>query len=207
MTLDDALAELPLVAILRGLRPEEAESIGAALLAAGFRAIEVPLNSPRPLDSIAVLARAFGKEAAIGAGTVLAASEISAIAERGGGFVVAPNFDAGVVSEALRLGLAPMPGVATPTEAFAALGCGAARLKLFPAEQMPPPVVKAWRAVLPAEARLYPVGGIGPATMAAYVAAGAAGFGIGSALFAPGRSAAETAERARGFVAAWRALG
>lgn len=206
MTLFEALAQLPLVAILRGLLPEKAEEVGAALVAAGFRAIEVPLNSPRPHDSIRRLLAACRGTAAIGAGTVLTPAEASEVADSGAGFVVAPNLDVAVLREAKRRGLAAMPGVATPSEAFAALANGADVLKLFPAEQMPPAIVKAWRAVLPREAALYPVGGITPPAMRAYRDAGANGFGIGSALFTPDRPVPELRERAAAFVAAWREL-
>jgi 2-dehydro-3-deoxyphosphogalactonate aldolase len=205
MTLNEALKQLPLIAILRGLEPERAVAVGRLLVAAGFRAIEVPLNSPDPLASIAAMAAALGREAAIGAGTVVRAADVAQVAEAHAGFVVAPNFSPAVVAEARRRGLASMPGVATPSEAFAALEAGADALKMFPAEQMPPAVVKAWRAVLPPGTGLYPVGGITPETMTAYRKAGAAGFGIGSALFAPGVGLDELERRAAAFVAAWTA--
>lgn len=201
------LQPLPLVAILRGLTPEEAPAIGAALVDAGFRILEVPLNSPRPLESIALLAKAFGDRCLVGAGTVLTPAQVHDVAGAGGRLIVMPHADTAVISAARATGLRCTPGVATPTEAFAALAAGADALKLFPAEQLPPPVLKAWRSVLPAGTALLPVGGITPERMAAYRAAGAAGFGIGSALYAPGTDAAEVARRAADFVDAWNRTG
>lgn len=183
--LPDTLAQLPLIAILRGLRPEEAVAIGTALDGAGWRVIEVPLNSPHPLRSISQLARAF-PHLLVGAGTVLHPGQVHEVHRAGGRLVVAPNFDPDVVRAAVDLGMACVPGVCTPTEAFAALAAGASALKLFPAEMIPPAAVKAMRAVLPASALLLPVGGITPANMADYKAAGANGFGIGAALYRPG---------------------
>lgn len=199
--LHEALAALPLVAILRGLTPAEAPAIGAALVDSGFRLIEVPLNSPRPLDSIARLAQAF-PQALVGAGTVLSAEAVREVRAAGGQLIVSPNFDPAVVREAVALGLACLPGVMTPSEAFAALAAGAHGLKLFPAEMVSPAVVKALRAVLPRGVPVLPVGGITPAGMAAYLAAGASGFGIGSALYAPGKSAAAVREAALQFASA-----
>lgn len=196
-------AALPLVAILRGVEPEEIEPIGLALCDAGFRVIEIPLNSPRPLDSIRRLAAALGERAVIGAGTVLTVAELQAVAAAGGTLIVSPNADAAVISAARAAGLVSCPGVATPTEGFAALAAGADVLKLFPAEQIAPPVVKAWRAVFPARVPLVPVGGITPATMAAYLDAGATGFGLGSALYRPGMSADAVRRTAEVFVGAW----
>ena len=198
-----ALHTLPLVAILRGITPAEAVPVGQALVDAGWSLIEVPLNSPRPLDSIAALVRAF-PQALVGAGTVLLADQVRAVAATGAGLIVSPNTQLDVLAEGLRLGLVCLPGVATPTEAFAALAAGAHGLKLFPAEWLPPAGLKAMRAVLPTGTRLLPVGGITPDTMAAYRAAGAAGFGIGSALYKPGMGVAQVAVQARRFADAWR---
>lgn len=203
--LDTAFAANPLIAILRGLRPPEAADTVAALTGAGFTILEVPLNSPDPLDSIARMVRA-APGAVVGAGTVLAPGQVGRVAEAGGRIVIAPNFDPRVAAEARRLGLAYCPGVGTVTEAFAALEAGAAALKLFPAEMIPPAAVKAMRAVLPPGARLLPVGGIGPASLADYLKAGADGFGLGSALYRPGQDAATTGQKAQEFMAAWRAL-
>lgn len=196
-----ATAELPLVAILRGIRPDEAVAIGGVLVEAGWRMLEVPLNSPEPLRSIAALVEAF-PDALVGAGTVLTAAAVRDVHAAGARLVVAPNFDADVVRETVRLGMIALPGVLSASEAFAALGAGAAGLKLFPAEMIPPAAVKALRAVLPPEALLLPVGGIGIDNMAAYRAAGASGFGIGSSLYKPGMSAAEVERNARDFMAA-----
>lgn len=202
MALAQALAQLPLIAILRGLTPAEAPAIGQALVSSGFAIMEVPLNSPEPLHSIATLTQLF-PHALIGAGTVLNAQQVKDVHAAGGRLVVSPNFNPAVVAQALALNMVVLPGVATPTEAFAALDAGAHGLKLFPAEMVSPATVKAMRAVLPPTAALMPVGGITPDNMAAYRAAGATGFGLGSALYAPGRSAAHVQEMAQAFVRAW----
>lgn len=198
-----AMRELPLVAILRGLKPSEAPVIGDVLVEAGFRLIEVPLNSPQPLDSIALLRKRF-PDAVIGAGTVLTAAEARDVASAGGELVVAPNFDHEVVEETVRLGMASLPGIMTPTEAFAALKAGAHGLKLFPAELASPAVVKALLAVLPKGTSLIPVGGIGADNMDVWRAAGAAGFGLGSSLYKPGDDAATVRIKAAAIVSAWR---
>lgn len=198
-----AMAQLPLIAILRGLTPAEAPAIGHALVDSGFAIIEVPLNSPEPLQSIAVLTRLF-PQTLIGAGTVLSAQQVQDVYAAGGRLVVSPNFNPKVVAQALALGMVVLPGVATPSEAFAALEAGAHGLKLFPAEMISPATVKALRAVLPAHAALMPVGGITPDNMGAYRAAGAHGFGLGSALFAPGRNAIDVKSAALHFVQAFR---
>lgn len=198
----DALARLPLVAILRGLTPAEAPGVGDALWNAGWRLLEVPLNSPDPLQSIALLARRH-PQAIVGAGTVRTADEVRAVHAAGGRLVVSPHFDARVVQAAAALGMAAVPGVMTATEAFAALEAGATALKLFPAEMIPPGAVKALRAVLAPQVVLMPVGGIAPHTMAAYRDAGANGFGIGSALYRPGLDAPAVAVAAGRFREAW----
>lgn len=205
-TFRDYLAGLPLVAILRGVDPEEVVGIGRALIEAGFRAIEVPLNSPEPLRSITALAEAFGQRALIGAGTVLDAADVGRIKGAGGRLIVMPHADHAVIRAAKTADLWCVPGVATPTEAFGALAAGADALKLFPAEALPPTVVRAWRAVLPREVWLLPVGGITPEVMASYLAAGANGFGLGSALYREGLNPLEVARRAAAFATAYRTV-
>ncbi|MGO4393234.1 2-dehydro-3-deoxy-6-phosphogalactonate aldolase [Variovorax sp. M-6] len=197
-----AMQALPLVAILRGLTPAEAPAVGDAIVESGFRLLEVPLNSPQPLESIALLRRRF-PQALVGAGTVLGAQQVREVHAAGGELIVAPNFNAEVIAEAARLGLVSLPGVLTPTEAFGALAAGATGLKLFPAELASPAVVKALLAVLPKGTPLMPVGGITPDNMDSWRAAGSAGFGIGSALYKPGKSAAAVREDALRFVAAF----
>ncbi|HST95475.1 MAG TPA: 2-dehydro-3-deoxy-6-phosphogalactonate aldolase, partial [Microvirga sp.] len=191
MQLRDFLTDLPLIAILRGLKPENAEATGQALIEAGFRIIEVPLNSPDPFRSIAILARAMPKDVLVGAGTVLEPDLVNGVLDAGGKLIVMPHADTEVIRRAKELRLVCTPGVATPTEAFAALRAGADAIKIFPAEAVPPAVVKAWRAVLPKDAIVLPVGGIRPDTMKAYVEAGADGFGLGSALFTPAMAVAD----------------
>ena len=200
-----AFAPTSLVAILRGVKPDEAEAIAAVLVKAGFGAIEVPLNSPDALASLAALSRRFGDKTLIGAGTVLSGDDVGRVALAGGRLIVAPNMNGDVIERALKHGLDVLPGVATPTEAFRALDLGASALKMFPAEGMPPEVVKAWLSVLPGGTQLFPVGGITPERIAPYRKAGAAGFGIGGALYRPGLSPAEVWQRATAFVEAWRA--
>jgi 2-dehydro-3-deoxyphosphogalactonate aldolase len=197
-----ALTRLPLVAILRGISPAEVPAVGDALWSAGWRLLEVPLNSPDPLQSIAILAKRH-PHAIVGAGTVRTAAEVRQVHDAGGRLVVSPHFDVRVVQAAVDLGMIALPGVLTASEAFAALEAGATALKLFPAEMVPPAAVKALRAVLPAEVMLMPVGGITPVGMAAYRAAGANGFGIGSALYKPGMDAQATAASAQAFADAW----
>ncbi|MFV0244578.1 MAG: 2-dehydro-3-deoxy-6-phosphogalactonate aldolase [Qingshengfaniella sp.] len=205
MTLTDALARCRLIAILRGIRPDEAPRIAAELIAAGITLIEVPLNSPDPFASIAAIAQTFGDRALIGAGTVLHPDDCAAVAGAGGRLIVSPNCDVGVIRAAKALGLVMLPGVATPSEAFTALQAGADGLKMFPFETLGPAALKAWQAVLPNGTRLIPVGGIGPGDIAELAGLGAAGFGIGSALYRPGLSPAGIRETAERFVTAERA--
>ena len=200
-TFKEALTSLPLIAILRGLTPAEALPVGQALVSTGWTLIEVPLNSPQPLDSIAEMVNAF-PQALIGAGTVLTPNDVRNVHAAGGQLIISPNFNPAVVSEAVRLGLVCLPGVMTASEAFAALDAGAAALKIFPAEMATPAVVKALRAVLPTDALVLPVGGITPESMAAYRTAGANGFGIGSALYKPGMTAGAVTVNATNFIAA-----
>jgi 2-dehydro-3-deoxyphosphogalactonate aldolase len=199
---DAAFARCPLIAILRGVTPGEVVAVGEALFDAGFRLIEVPLNSPEPLESIARLAKAFANRAVIGAGTVLRPAEVPAVRTAGGTLIVSPNTNAEVIAATTKASLVSLPGCATASEAFAALEAGATALKLFPAEGASPAVLKAMRAVLPRGVRLLPVGGITPGSMAPWREAGAAGFGIGSALYSPGVGLDEVARRARTFVEA-----
>ncbi len=202
--LDQALDHLPLIAILRGIEPDNAVAAGTILIDAGFHIIEVPLNSPEPLLSIERLVKAFGNRAIIGAGTVLQSSDIGAVAKAGGRLIVMPHADASLIRKADHLGLFCIPGVASPTEAFAALEAGADALKLFPAEAIPPAAVKAWRAVLQPPIKLLPVGGITPSTMAGYIEAGASGFGLGSALFKPDMPTEMIAANAQAFAGSFR---
>jgi 2-dehydro-3-deoxyphosphogalactonate aldolase len=199
---DKAFARCPLIAILRGVQPNEVEAIGDALVEAGFTIIEVPLNSPQPLDSIALLARRFAGRAVIGAGTVLNIENVQLVAGAGGELIISPTTNIDVIAAAVAHGLAAIPGFFTPSEALAALQAGACALKLFPAEAASPPVLKALRAIIPAETRLLPVGGISPGALRPWLEAGAAGFGLGSALYKPGMAAREVGERAEAFIEA-----
>jgi 2-dehydro-3-deoxyphosphogalactonate aldolase len=196
MGLKDWLAACPLVAILRGLKPEEAIGVGEALIAAGITVLEVPLNSPNPLESIRLLAGRFGEDALIGAGTVSEPADCARIAAVGGRLVVTPHADPAVVRAAKAEGMIAVPGFFTPGEAFALLKAGADGLKLFPAEAGSPAMLKAMLAVLPPGTRILPVGGIDAGNIPAWRAAGAAGFGIGSAIYRPGDSAAAVAAKA-----------
>ncbi|MBO9579278.1 MAG: 2-dehydro-3-deoxy-6-phosphogalactonate aldolase [Sphingobium sp.] len=199
------IAPMPFVAILRGLAPEDAPSVGETLVGAGLRCIEVPLNSPRPLESIAALADAAHESVLIGAGTVLSPADVDSVAQAGGRIIVSPNMNPRVIRRTKELGLLSLPGIATPSEAFAAIEAGADGLKLFPAEMHNPAVLKAMKAVLPSDIPVFAVGGIGPDNLTAWRRAGADGFGIGSALFRPGIALAELDERAKALTAAWRA--
>jgi 2-dehydro-3-deoxyphosphogalactonate aldolase len=196
-----ALAECPLVAIIRGVTPDEAEAIGEALHEGGIRIIEVPLNSPDPLKSIERLATRLGERALVGAGTVLDPRDVERVRDAGGRLIVAPNTNPGVISAAYANGLASTPGYFTPTEAFVALAAGATGLKLFPAEGASPAVLKAQRAVLPKDVPILIVGGISPNNMGPWRDAGAQGFGLGSGIYKPGQSAHETLAQARAYVA------
>jgi 2-dehydro-3-deoxyphosphogalactonate aldolase len=203
---ETALRAMPLIAIVRGIKPIEAEPVAAALHAAGFRLVEVPLNSPDPFDSIARMRRALPSDVMVGAGTVLRADDIERVRSAGGELIVMPHGDPAVIRAAKAAGLACVPGAMTPTEAFAALDAGADALKLFPAELISPRIVKALRAVLPKAVHLFAVGGVTPDTMAEYARAGATGFGLGSSLYSPGASAELVGAHARRFVEAWRAI-
>jgi 2-dehydro-3-deoxyphosphogalactonate aldolase len=202
----DFLAPVPFCAVLRGITPEEIAAVADALVAEGFRILEVPLNSPRPFDSIALLAQRAGAGKLVGAGTVLDPADCARVRDAGGNLIVMPHADLAVVREAKRLGMVCMPGVATPTEAFAALAAGADALKMFPAEALPPGALRAWRAVLPRDALVFAVGGMKPDTLAPYWAAGADGFGTGSNLYAPGADPAHVRRAAAAYAAAFRAL-
>jgi 2-dehydro-3-deoxyphosphogalactonate aldolase len=198
------LTPLPLIAILRGIRPENTRNIIGALCDAGFRAVEVPLNSPQPLKSIEIAAREFADSLLVGAGTVLRPDDVHGVREAGGQFVVSPNTDPTVITATKSLELVSVPGVCTPSEAFTALKAGADILKAFPAEALPPKIIKAWRAVLPEDTWVLPVGGITPDAMAPYLDVGADGFGLGSSLFRPDFSAVEVSKRAKIFVSAYQ---
>lgn len=195
-----AFEACPLIAIMRGVTPADAADHGQALYEAGFRIIEVPLNSPQPFDSITAIRKALPGDALVGAGTVLHASFVNEVKSAGGELIVMPHSDPEVVIAAKALGMACAPGVATPLEAFLALKNGADVLKMFPAEQLGCQVVKAWRAVIAAQVPLVPVGGITPDNMGPFLSAGANGFGLGSALYKPGQSAAATASHAKAYI-------
>ncbi|CAG9222517.1 2-dehydro-3-deoxy-6-phosphogalactonate aldolase [Paraburkholderia tropica] len=195
--LNAALNACPLIAILRGITVQDAAAHASVLYEAGFRIIEVPLNSPRPIDSIHAIRQALPADAIVGAGTVLRPHEVRDVQAGGGQLIVMPHGDPAVIETARECGLATAPGVATPTEAFAALNCGADVLKLFPFEQLGPRVLKAWRSVMPADTVLIPVGGVQPADIVSLTAAGANGFGLGSGLYKPGQSVGVTRENAQ----------
>lgn len=207
MSLARHLTDAPLVAILRGVTPDTVIAIGQALYDAGFRAIEVPLNSPDPLDSIARLSAHFGDDCLTGAGTVLSVEAVESVAKAGGKLIVTPNTDPSVIARAVSLDLLPMPGFATATEAFAAIKAGARHLKLFPAATYGHSHIKALSAVIPKEVKLYAVGGVGADNLHIWRAAGVAGIGVGSEIFKPGFSAAEVGDRALQLISSWRAGG
>ena len=203
---DDYLDPLPLVAVLRGITPDEIPGVAAALYAEGFRILEVPLNSPRPFDSIRLLAEQYGDRCLVGAGTVIDPADVARVRDANGALIVMPHADVAVIREAKRLDTVCLPGVATPTEAFAALAAGADGLKLFPAEAMVPAVLRAWRAVLPIGTRVLAVGGIRADNMGPWWAEGAVGFGTGSNLYKPGADVAQVRAAAAAYAAAFRAL-
>lgn len=205
LTFDEAFAAMPLVAILRGVRPDEVIDIAAALLEAGIRIVEVPLNSPDPIDSIARL-QAMSGRMIWGAGTVLWPEQVDAVVDAGGTIIVSPNTDTAVIRRAVERNAVPLPGFATATDAFAALGAGARILKLFPAATYGVGHIRALSAVMPGHATLVPVGGVGPAQMPDWWAAGARGFGLGSDLYRPGMTPSEVQVRARAAVEAVAAL-
>ncbi|MCT4611636.1 MAG: 2-dehydro-3-deoxy-6-phosphogalactonate aldolase [Pelagimonas sp.] len=192
-----------IIAILRGVTPGEVDAIAHQILGAGIDMIEVPLNSPDPIESIAILAKSIGDQALVGAGTVLDVAQVDAVKAVGGRLIVSPNCDAAVIAHSAALGLESWPGVFTPTEAFAAIKAGATGLKLFPGDLAGPAGLKAMRAVLPKDCPVYAVGGAGPENFATWAAAGASGFGIGSAIYKPGMGAADVRSRADTIVAAY----
>lgn len=206
MNVADYLSPLPLIAVLRGITPDEVPAIAAALFDQGFRILEVPLNSPRPFESIRLLAARFGDRCLVGAGTVIETADVARVRDAGGRLVVMPHADVAVIREARRHDMVCLPGVATPTEAFAALAAGADGLKMFPAEAMAPAALRAWRAVLPPSTRVFAVGGIRPDNMAPWWAEGAAGFGTGSHLYQPGADPAQVREVAAAYAKAINAL-
>ena len=206
LTFETAAAECGIVAIIRGVTLDEVAGVGDALYEAGIRIVEVPLNSPEPFRSIAALAARFRGRMVVGAGTVLDVESVDRVKSAGGQISVSPDCNPEVVARAVDRGLVPLPGVFTPTEAFSAVRAGAKHLKLFPAEAASPRTVKAWKAVLPKDVKLYAVGGVTPANMKDWADAGCAGFGIGSNIYKPGMSTEDVARAARDFVAAWNGL-
>jgi 2-dehydro-3-deoxyphosphogalactonate aldolase len=203
MTLDDALEACGIVAILRGVSPGEVVAVAQGLYDAGVRVVEVPLNSPEPFKSIELLAKEFAGRLIVGAGTVLTVQDVNLLKAAGGVISVSPDSNASVIARAIELGMHPLPGVFTPTEAFAAIRAGAKHLKLFPAEAASPATIKAWKAVLPKHVKVYAVGGVTPDNMGDWLAAGASGFGIGSSLYKPGMSVETVQEAAGKLVSAW----
>jgi 2-dehydro-3-deoxyphosphogalactonate aldolase len=204
--LNTAVASLPFVAVMRGIRPVESAQIGTCLYEAGFRIIEVPLNSENPFGSVETLRKTLPADAIVGAGTVLAPDDVRRVYDAGGEAIFSPHGDPAVIRSAKAMKLISVPGIMTPTEAFSAISAGADALKIFPAELITPKIIKAMRAVLPKDLLLLAFGGITPDTMKPYVDAGAGAFGLGSALYKPGMSSAEVATRAKGFAEAWHQL-
>ena len=204
MSISDLLNDCPLIAILRGIKPEEIDAVSDALVKAGLRIIEVPLNSPEPLRSIERLARRHGETVMVGAGTVMTPEDVIDVRDAGGELIVMPHMDTEIVDEAKAEGMVCVPGVATPTEAFQALTAGADALKLFPAEAISPAIVKAWRAVFPPDTIMIAVGGVSADNIARYAAVGTAGFGIGSSIYSPGKTADEVGASARQLLGAWK---
>jgi 2-dehydro-3-deoxyphosphogalactonate aldolase len=204
MQLNEALNACGIIAILRGVKPDEVVAVGDALYTAGVRIVEVPLNSPDPFDSIGKLAKAFAGRMIVGAGTVLSVQDVNALKDSGGTISVSPDCNPDVIAKAIAVGLDPLPGIFTPTEAFTAIRAGSQHLKLFPAEAASPTTVKAWRAVLPKHIQVHAVGGVTPSNMAEWLACGVSGFGIGSSLYKPGMSLSAVSESAATLVAAWR---
>jgi 2-dehydro-3-deoxyphosphogalactonate aldolase len=200
----DALGAVPLIAILRGISARDAPGIATALLEGGVRCLEIPLNSPSPLESLAAVRASAGERVVLGAGTVLSPEEVRAAAAAGAQFIVSPNTDPAVIAETRRVGLWSLPGFFTASEAFSAIAAGADALKLFPAETAGPAMLKALRAVLPKSVAVLPVGGITPAALPVWRAAGARAFGIGSALYRPGDDPQQVEKQARAFVTAWK---
>jgi 2-dehydro-3-deoxyphosphogalactonate aldolase len=203
MQLNQALEACGIIAILRGVTPDECVAVGDTLYTAGIRIVEVPLNSPDPFNSIGKLAKAFAGRMVVGAGTVLSTQDVNLLKESGGTISVSPDCNPATIARAIELGLDPLPGVFTPTEAFAAIRAGSQHLKLFPAEAASPGTVKAWRAVLPKHIQVHAVGGVTPSNMAEWLACGVSGFGIGSSLYKPGMSLSAVSESANTLVAAW----
>lgn len=204
MTLEDALEACGIIAILRGVTPDEVIAVSQTLYDAGVRVVEVPLNSPEPFLSIEMLSKAFAGKMIVGAGTVLSVQDVNLLKAHGGQISVSPDCNEAVIARAKDLGLEPLPGVFTPTEAFAAIRAGAKHLKLFPAEVASPQTIKAWKAVLPKHVKIYAVGGVTPENMSDWLAAGASGFGIGSSLYKPGSNLAKVSESAHSLVQAWK---
>lgn len=203
MTFDEALDHCGVIAILRGVTPVDAVAVGEALYDAGLRVVEVPLNSPDPFTSIQNLAKAFKGRMVVGAGTVLSVQDVNLLKAHDGEICISPDANPDVIAKARAIGLEPVPGVFTPTEAFSAIRAGAKHLKLFPAEAASPTTIKAWKAVLPKEIKIHAVGGITPSNMKDWVSAGVTGFGVGSNLYKPGKSISDIAKDARTFAEAY----